>query len=91
MDIAAMLRRLFFGSPPEKPPTRLSEAQAISLAKQAASEHWLHDKLNIATAARGDNGAVVWIVETGGVGSHLTVIIDDATGTAIDRRSHDGR
>jgi hypothetical protein len=91
VDFLALLRRLFVVTPPEMPPRRLSEAQAISLAKEAAADHWLRDKLSVATAQRNEHGAVVWNVVTGGVGSHLSVVIDDASGAVLELRSFEGR
>ena len=88
VDLAGWLRRLLRGEPSPSLPTRLSEAQAIALAKEAASDHWLRDALSIATAPRNASGAVVWSVETAGVGSGLRVEIEDASGRVLERRSY---
>lgn len=69
----------------------MTAAEATSVGKQAAGDHWLRDSLNVATPDRLSSGAVVWIVETGGVGSFLRIVIDDASGAVLDRKEHSGR
>ena len=86
-----LLKRVVRGTPPPVIPTRLTSTDAVALAKQAASDHWLRNSLNVATAGRREDGAVVWTVETGGVGSFLRITIDDASGAVLDRQSHNGR
>jgi len=91
MGLGAMLERLLRGAPPPTIATRLSATDAIAIAREAAVEYPLHDNLNVATATRAVDGAVIWRVETGGVGSFLYVLIDDATGIVRETHSYDGR
>jgi hypothetical protein len=91
VGLAAFLQRLIRGAPEAPIATRLSEAEAIEIAKRDAANHALRDKLNIATATRAANGTVIWTVETQGIGSFIYVVIDDATGTVLERRVHEGR
>ena len=91
MGLVAILARLIRGAPPPPIATRLSEPEVIDIAKRDAGDHALRDKLNIATARRATNGTVIWTVETPGVGSFLYVVIDDASGTVLERRAHEGR
>jgi len=92
MWLADLVKRLVRPSPPPPPPqTRLTAVEAIALAKQAARDHWLRDSLKVATADTIASGRVVWIIETGGVGSFLRLVIDDATGDILDRQEHNGR
>ena len=91
MGRTAFLRRLVHGEVPAAPATQRSAAEAIALAKAAAGDHWLRDRLSVATAQRNDAGAVVWRVESGGVGAHLAFVIDDASGAVLSRDSSEGR
>ena len=86
-----MLRRLLYGEVPAPPPTRLSVTEAIALARAAAADHWLRERLTVATPQRNSSGAVVWRVESGGVGAHLSIVIDDASGAVLERVSSEGR
>jgi hypothetical protein len=92
MGLADLLKRLVRGAPPPPPPaTRLSEAEAIELAKTAAGDHGLRRALNVATAERSASGAVLWTVRTNGVGSFIRVVIDDANGTVLECVVYEGR
>ncbi len=91
MGLIALLKRLVRGTPAPIVRTRLTMAEATVLGKQAAGNHWLCDSLNVATADRLPDGTVVWIVETGGVGSFLRIVLDDASGAVLDRKEHTGR
>jgi hypothetical protein len=51
----------------------------------------LRDKLNVATLRRDGQGTLAWSVETGGVGSHLRIVIDDASGCVLEHSAHEGR
>jgi hypothetical protein len=89
--VVHFLKRLLFREPAPPLTTRLTEAQAIAIARRAASNHWLLDSLNIATPQRSGNGSVVWHVETAGIGSYLRVVIDDVSGTVLEQSSFEGR
>ena len=91
MGLVDLLKRLVRGEPPPVIPTRMTAAEARSLGKEAAGDHWLRNSLNVATADRLPDGTVVWIVETGGVGSFLRIVLDDASGAVLDRKEHSGR
>jgi hypothetical protein len=91
MILIDILKRLMRGPPSATVPTRLTSAEAVALAQQAAGDHWLRNELAVATAQRHQDGRAVWVVETSGVGSHLRLVIDDASGELIDRTEHAGR
>ena len=86
-----MLKGLFGGATSPPNATRLTEAEALALAKEAAGDHWLRNALTVAVAERNADGTVVWTVETGGVGSSLRFVINDATGAILQRVARDGR
>jgi len=91
MGFVDLLKRLIRGAPAPVIPTRLTAAEATASAKAEAGDHWLRHSLNVATADRLPDGRVVWIVETGGVGSFLRIVLDDASGAVLDRKEHTGR
>lgn len=91
MGLAEIFRRLLRGAPPPRVPTRLTEAQVIQLAQQAVGDHWLRSALTVAAAERRADGTIVWTVETNGVGSFVRIVLDDATGTILERLDHLGR
>ena len=91
MGLGESIKRLVRGAPPPVLPTRLTAAQAIELAQQAVAEHWQRKALTVATAERRQDGSLAWTVVSNGVGSSLAIVIDDAGGTILDRREHDGR
>lgn len=90
MPFASFVKRLLRGPSPPPVQTQRTASEAIELARRAAHDHWLRNSLNVATPHRGEKG-VVWHVETGGVGSSLQVLIDDASGEVIGRRERGGR
>ena len=91
MGLGEIIKRLIRGAPPPVLPTRLTEAQAIELAREAAGDHWLRAALKVATPERRADGTIVWRVVTNGVGSFLHIVIDDATGAVVERIEHHGR
>lgn len=91
MALIDLLKRLVSGAPPATVRTRLTPAEAVALARQAAGDHWLRNELAVASAQRHQDGRAVWVVETSGVGSFLGLVIDDASRELISRTEHAGR
>lgn len=67
------------------PSLRLSERDALTLARVAAAAHPMVDTLAIATSSV-EEGMSVWQVRSATVGKMLVVTIDDATGAATSMR-----
>jgi hypothetical protein len=91
VGLVCIVKRLLRGSPPPPIPTRLTESEAIGLARRAAGDHWLREALKVASPQQGASGAAIWIVETGGTGSSLRFVIDDANGDILDRNERNTR
>lgn len=76
--------RSFFGwlmnSPPPPPRSRLTAAEAVTIAAADPRVRALGQVLPIATAARSDD-RVVWRVTSATIGMLWWVEVDDATGT----------
>ena len=64
------------------PAARLSESQAIEIARAAAFAEWGQRELTLATRAMKD-GRIIWSVSEPAIGSVLVVDIDDETATAL--------
>ncbi|HET9957434.1 MAG TPA: hypothetical protein VFQ61_23205 [Polyangiaceae bacterium] len=83
-----MFARLLRWLRPSKPNpvTRLSEAQAIELARRSAAPDSLAEQL---TWARLDTSGVGprWIVGSSTIGLVLEVVVDDATGEVLEKRT----
>ena len=91
MGLGDLLKRLVRGAPPSRLATHRTEPEAIDVARRAVGDHWLRNALNVASPQRHASGAVVWIVETGGVGSSLRLVIDDESGEVLERSERNTR
>jgi len=91
MGLVRFMRRVLGMTQPAPIETRLTETEVIELAKQAAGSAPMGKYLRIATPRREASGAIVWLVQTGGVGAFLHFEIDDASGAILDRREYHGR
>jgi|GEM_PF-2027410 hypothetical protein len=67
---------------PERPDCRLTEMQALELARRAVTGT---RPLHVTEVVRTERG-VEWRIGTGSVGSGVTLRIDDATGEILERR-----
>jgi len=66
----------------DAPAARLSESQAIEIARAAAFPEWGQRQLTMATRAVKD-GRIIWSVSEPAIGSVLVVDIDDVTASAV--------
>lgn len=85
-DALRRLGKYLSDKEPVRPPTRLSEDEALSLAHIAADRegHVLDPPISI-WPGYDDAGRVVWTILSNaiGFGGHVRVTIDDATGEMI--------
>lgn len=63
------------------PPTRLSAAEALAIARAAVDPHEAPDLMPIRDGATAQDG--VWHFHTPTIGSQLVVSVDDATGRVL--------
>jgi hypothetical protein len=56
VGLFAMLKGLIGGATSPPIATRLTEAEAVALAKEAAGDHWLRNALTVAVAERNADG-----------------------------------
>jgi hypothetical protein len=83
MTFMDLLRRLFGRAPARaRPPCRLTEAQALDIARDAvagASPLYVHDIVQT-------DAGVEWLIGTATVGSGTSIRISDANGEVLERR-----
>jgi hypothetical protein len=73
----------------KRPATSLSEAAAVEIARQAVEERDRRFLSMVTLEER--SGKLTWIVSTAGVGTTVTVLVDDATGAVVEKHRHSGR
>jgi hypothetical protein len=66
-----------------RPTTRLDEAEAVRIARQAAAGYPDRDLLSMVTLSE-ESGRITWQVGAAAVGSRLVVTIDDETGQVVE-------
>jgi hypothetical protein len=70
-----------------RPNTRLDEAQALEIARQAAAGEPDRDLLTI-VALSDTSEKPTWIVSAAAVGNTLVVSIDDHSGQVVEMKRH---
>ena len=81
-DLVERLRALFGRATVTRPPCRLTDAEALALAREALGGRMPLFVSGVSAAADG----VVWTVGTATIGSGCWVSIDDATDTVLECR-----
>jgi hypothetical protein len=79
--IMSLLRKLLGKRAPARPSCKLTETEALEIARNALGEA---TPLYVTTVARTERG-IEWQIGTATIGSGATIRIDDATGTVVDR------
>ena len=69
---------------PKRPITRLTEAEAMALARHALPERAASKMLIVRRVGRDGTSGIKWSFSTATVGSGYGVTIDDQTGQASD-------
>ena len=77
----SMLRKLLGKSAPARPPCRLTETEALQIARKELGGEMPLYVTKIAQTERG----IEWQIGTATIGSGATISIDDATGAVIER------
>jgi hypothetical protein len=88
-----MLDRFFrwmTGAQAGEPIARLSERQALEIARQAAPNPAEAEKLVLLRRELA-GGQLVWLFWTPGIGSTLQVAVDDVTGAVVRNERKGGR
>jgi hypothetical protein len=80
----AVLRIKLFRHGPARPPTRLTEEEAIAVASKALGGDTVLAVLDVAAT----NHGVEWHIVNPALGSHDDVYVDDATGAVLRVESH---
>jgi hypothetical protein len=79
-----LLRRLFGrASAPTRPPSRLTEAQAVAIAREVVGST---NPLYVQDVVQTDTG-IEWLIGTATVGRGVTIRISDASGKVLESRS----
>ena len=77
----SLLRKLFGKSAPMRPSCRLTETEALQIARNELGDA---TPLYVTGIARTERG-IEWQIGTATVGSGTTISIDDATGVVIEQ------
>jgi hypothetical protein len=77
----SLLRKLLGKSDPTRPRCRLTETEALQIARNELGDA---TPLHVTRIARTERG-IEWQIGTATIGSGATVSIDDATGAVIER------
>ena len=79
--VMSLLRKLLGKSAPTRPTCRLTETEALEIARHALGAA---TPLYVTRIARTERG-IEWQIGTATIGSGVTISIDDATGAVIER------